>query len=133
MRTPGFHASWSDNAFFSSFSIPPPQKSRVVQRIPNCNEQIPAKAYEYLRANWPILTLTDPAGDTASTLRQAGATDIVRLDSVEDICAALPSFIAADREGRAALPDPGAVHAASREGRTEVLATLLEKVTGSPQ
>lgn len=105
----------------------------LVMQAANCNEQIPAKVYEYLRANRPILTLTDPTGDTASTLRQAGATDIVRLDSVEDICAALPSFIAAVREGRAVLPDPDAVHAASREGRTEVLATLLEKVTGSPQ
>src|SRR5690606_1324512 len=34
----------------------------------NCNNQIPAKLYEYLRAQRPILALTDPAGDTAQKL-----------------------------------------------------------------
>ncbi|MBF1165907.1 MAG: glycosyltransferase, partial [Dechloromonas agitata] len=36
----------------------------LVMQAANCNEQIPAKIYEYLRANRPILTLTDPQGDT---------------------------------------------------------------------
>jgi hypothetical protein len=98
----------------------------LVMQAANCNEQIPAKIYEYLRANRPILTLTDPAGDTAATLRQAGATDIVRLDSIDDICAALPGFLDAIRAGRAALPDPQAVAQASRQGRTAELARLLD-------
>ena len=37
----------------------------------NCNHQIPAKLYEYLRAGRPILALTDAAGNTAATLRGA--------------------------------------------------------------
>ncbi|MDR2187939.1 MAG: glycosyltransferase [Azonexus sp.] len=102
----------------------------LVMQAANCNEQIPAKIYEYLRANRPILTLTDPAGDTAATLRQAGATDIVRLDSIDDISAALPLFLAAVRAGRAALPDPQAVAQASRQGRTAELARLLDAATG---
>ena len=35
----------------------------------NCNDQVPAKAYEYLRCHRPVLALTDPAGDTAELLR----------------------------------------------------------------
>ena len=98
----------------------------LVMQAANCNEQIPAKIYEYLRANRPILTLTDPQGDTATTLRAAGAIDIARLDSVEDICRHLPGFLNAIREGRAVLPAPQAVANASREGRTAQLARLLD-------
>ncbi len=98
----------------------------LVMQAANCNEQIPAKIYEYLRANRPILTLTDPQGDTATTLRAAGATDIARLDSAADIGRILPAFLAAIREGRAALPHRQAVANASREGRTAQLAGLLD-------
>lgn len=98
----------------------------LVMQASNCNEQIPAKIYEYLRANRPILALTDPLGDTATTLRNAGATDIVRLDSVQEICEALPVFIDAIRDAKATLPLTQAVEAASREGRTAQLAQLLD-------
>ena len=102
----------------------------LVMQAAGCNEQIPAKIYEYLRANRPILTLTDPQGDTATTLRQAGATDIIRLDSADDISQALPAFLAAIRSGQAVLPTPQAVAAASREGRTAQLAKLLDAASG---
>lgn len=102
----------------------------LVMQAANCNEQIPAKIYEYLRANRPILTLTDPQGDTAATLRAAGATDIARLDSAADIGRILPAFLAAIREGRAVLPNREAVAAASREGRTAQLAALLDAAIG---
>jgi glycosyltransferase involved in cell wall biosynthesis len=35
----------------------------LVLQAANCNEQIPAKIYEYLRCRRPILGLTDPRGD----------------------------------------------------------------------
>ena len=34
----------------------------LVLQASNCNQQVPAKLYEYLRAGRPILALTDPAG-----------------------------------------------------------------------
>ena len=102
----------------------------LVMQAANCNEQIPAKIYEYLRANRPILSLTDPQGDTATTLRQAGATDIARLDSVAEICAILPAFLEAIRQGRATLPHRQAVENASRQGRTAQLARLLDAAVG---
>ncbi len=103
----------------------------LVMQSAGCNEQIPAKIYEYLRAKRPILTLSDPEGDTAATLRQAGATDILRLDSADEISEALPGFLEAIRSGRAVLPSPQAVAEASREGRTAQLARLLDAASGS--
>ena len=41
----------------------------LVFQASNCNHQVPAKVYEYLRCRRPILALTDPAGDTADVLR----------------------------------------------------------------
>jgi hypothetical protein len=97
----------------------------LVMQAANCNAQIPAKIYEYLRAGRPILGLTDPQGDTAGVLRGAGLDSIARLDSADEIEAFLPGFLAAVRAGQAVLPQADAVHRASRQGRSESLAQLL--------
>lgn len=102
----------------------------VLQAI-NCNEQIPAKLYEYLRARRPILGLTDPQGDTAGVLRKAGLDEIARLDSAEEITNALGRFVEGIRKGTAALPSPERVAGASRDARTRELAALLERVCGN--
>ena len=99
----------------------------LVLQASNCNDQIPAKVYEYLRAGKPILALTDPAGDTAGALRLAGLNDIVRLDAAQDIAHALPPLVRGWRLGKAVLPQSGAVHNASRLGRCEVFVKLLEQ------
>ena len=98
----------------------------LVMQAANCNAQIPAKIYEYLRAGRPVLGLTDPAGDTAGVLRSAGLNSMARLDSVAEIEAILPAFLAGIRGGTARLPEPDAVRLASRRGRTEALAELLQ-------
>jgi hypothetical protein len=99
----------------------------LVLQAANCNEQIPAKIYEYLRAGRPILALTDPEGDTAGVLRHAGIDSIARLDSAEEIF---------DLLGRFVLQQPGALHTtarddavmpASRAVRATALARLLEE------
>ena len=100
----------------------------LVMQASNCNSQIPAKIYEYLRAGKPILGLTDPQGDTADVLRKAGLNDIARLDSADEICRLLPALVVAWRKGVAVLPEPQAVQQASRHGRSQALATLLEHV-----
>ncbi len=97
----------------------------LVMQASNCNEQIPAKIYEYLRARRPILALTDPEGDTAATLRHAGIKAIARLDSVVEIEDALLAFIAEIKGGNPALPNEDAVGQASREGRAKQLGELL--------
>ena len=98
----------------------------LVLQDADCNDQIPAKLYEYLRAGLPVLGLTDPAGDTAWVMRQAGLSAIARLDDASAIAAVLADFVADVRAGRAARPDQAAVAAASRRGRAESLAALLD-------
>jgi glycosyltransferase involved in cell wall biosynthesis len=98
----------------------------LVFQASNCNEQIPAKIYEYLRCGRPILGLTDHRGDTAGVLQGAGLDTIASLDSAEEIFNVLGVFITAVRTRRAPLPKRDAVVKASRRHRTENLARLLD-------
>lgn len=100
----------------------------LVLQAANCNEQIPAKLYEYLRAGRPIVGLTDPAGDTAGVLHGAGVDAIARLDSAAEIAALLPVCVAAIRSGRSVMPDPAYVAGASRRARARQMAMLLDQV-----
>ncbi len=97
----------------------------LVMQASNCNAQIPAKIYEYLRAGKPILGLTDPAGDTAGVLRGAGLNDMARLDSTDEISRALVQFVRDCRTGSGMIAQPQAVQQASRHGRSQSLATML--------
>jgi glycosyltransferase involved in cell wall biosynthesis len=101
----------------------------LVLQASNCNDQVPAKLYEYARAGRPILALTDPAGDTAAAVRSFGLDAIAPLDSVEAIERALPTFLAAVKAGAARLPDPRAVAAVSRRARSQELLALLKEVS----
>ena len=100
----------------------------LVMQASNCNAQIPAKIYEYLRAGKPILGLTDPEGDTAGVMRGAGLDDRARLDSVDEIALLLPALVRRWREGQMALPQPQAVRNASRLERSQALVVLLNHV-----
>lgn len=102
----------------------------VVMQGSGCNEQIPAKIYEYLRAGRPIVGLCDPAGDTAGVLREAGLDgSIAHLASAEAIAALLPAFVDAVHGGRAPCASGAAVGRASRRGRAEALARKLDALT----
>lgn len=97
----------------------------------NCNAQIPAKLYEYLRASRPILALTDPAGNSAAKLRSCGVDTIAPLDSAPAISQALLRFVALARNGSAPIAPPAVVAANSRAARTAELAILLNRITES--
>ena len=98
----------------------------LVLQAANCNEQIPAKLYEYLRARRPIVCLSDPAGDTVSLLRKAGVGVFARLDNATDIAELLAQFLAARSDQASFLPSPGFVAGASRLARTQELVSLLD-------
>jgi hypothetical protein len=100
----------------------------LVLQAANCNNQVPAKLYEYLRARRPILALTDLAGDTATVLRSAGIDTIARLDSQEDISRLLVRFLELLRLQRAPVAQEATIAAASRRSRTMELASLLDAV-----
>jgi glycosyltransferase involved in cell wall biosynthesis len=100
----------------------------LVMQAAGCNEQIPAKIYEYLRAQRPIIALTDPAGDTATTLGGAGVKEIAPLDSATAIAALLARFLGQLKHSEVQLPHAEAVRRASRRERTGELARLLDSL-----
>jgi hypothetical protein len=103
----------------------------LVLQASSCNEQIPAKLYEYLRARRPIFGLTDPAGDTGKALLAAGIDTIARLDSTDCIVAGLNRFLGLLRTGRAPVASESVIGASSRRNRTIEFAELLERVVAA--
>jgi len=97
----------------------------------SCNHQIPAKLYEYLRAQRPILALTDRAGDTAATLVDNGVDTIVPLDDVQRIERGLVDFLQALRDGSAPIAPLAKVERYSRVAGARDLAALFDAVTAS--
>lgn len=93
----------------------------------NCNHQIPAKLYEYLRAQRPILALTDPLGDTAQVLSEAGAGIVAPLNSKEKIVKALREFLLTVHGEEIFVADQELVSRYSRRSQTAVLARILEQ------
>jgi glycosyltransferase involved in cell wall biosynthesis len=93
----------------------------------NCNHQVPAKLYEYLRAGRPIFALTDSRGDTAAVLRQAGAGMVADLSSAGDIAARLPQFLQQVRDGLTPPGNADVIRSFSREAGAAALAALLSR------
>jgi glycosyltransferase involved in cell wall biosynthesis len=100
----------------------------VLLQAANCNHQIPAKVYEYLRIGRPILALTSHIGDTAALLKQTGGATIADLADEAAIYRALPQFIAATAGGTHSLPGEQEVRNFSRKKQTAVLAQRLSQV-----
>lgn len=92
------------------------------------NPAVPAKLYEYLRAQRPIFALADKDGDTAATLRSVGAGTIVPLDSSEQIAQGLTQFLDSIRQGTAPVANEQIVRSFARESRATELAALLDEV-----
>ena len=105
--------------------------SLLVMQGANCNDQIPAKLYEYFRAGRPILGLADPTGDTGTCMLRAGVGQVVPLEDTERVEDALERHIA-DLRGNAfaALPSEF-IATMSRRARTQALAGLLDSVSRS--
>ena len=100
----------------------------LIIQAANCNSQIPAKLYEYLRARRPILALTDLNGDTARKLLSLDINTIAQLNSKEDIAYKLLEFIRSAKKNAAPVASMEKVMHNSRKARTEELANLLESV-----
>lgn len=100
----------------------------LVMQAANCNAQVPAKVYEYLRAGPKIITLAAPEGDTAQVLREAGVTSQAPLDDAGAIAALLQRLC----EGDANLqltPTRAAVTGASRQARSAQLVRWLNELS----
>jgi len=100
----------------------------VVMQANNCNEQIPAKVYEYVRAGRPILGLADPAGDTGHFLIRQARGPVAALESAEGIESAFSAFL----EQLSLSPDAANSIQTSREfsrrDLTRCLASTLDEL-----
>lgn len=92
------------------------------------NPAIPAKLYEYLRAQRPIYAMVDPNGDTAQALRSIGVGKIVPLVSEEQIASGLIEFLGELCNGRRHIANSDQIRDLSREATTRDLAHTLEVV-----
>jgi len=104
----------------------------VVMQASNCNAQVPAKLYEYLRAQRPIIALTDPVGDTAQVVQRSGIESVAPLDSAPEIARLLARFIGDAASRARSIASSDAVAQASRRARTAELAALLNALPRQP-
>lgn len=94
----------------------------------NCNHQIPAKLYEYIRAGRPIFAMTDPKGDTAAELMNAGQSTIAPLNDYQAIADTLLSFLdRLDNNTLKGVPIEIA-RGFDRRSRTQELARILDNI-----
>jgi hypothetical protein len=104
----------------------------LIFQAANCDIQIPAKAYEYLRIGKAILALTTHTGDTAALLREVGGVTIADLASEDDIYEKLSIFIEAIRVGTHPLPDGQKIRAYTRQAQARQLAKALDGLVANP-
>jgi glycosyltransferase involved in cell wall biosynthesis len=94
----------------------------------NCDHQIPAKAYEYLRLRKPILALTTRSGDTSALLNEVGGATILDLKNEDEICSGLPIFLEALRSRTHSVADLHKLRRYTRRNQAEQLAACLSEV-----
>ncbi len=94
-----------------------------------CNHQVPAKLYEYLRAQRPIIALTDSVGDTAAVLREAGAANLLPLADADVLQTQLPDMLKRLERNELAVAPADVVSRYSREYGAKQLADILDQVT----
>jgi glycosyltransferase involved in cell wall biosynthesis len=94
-----------------------------------CDEQIPAKAYEYLYAGRPIIGLANPEGDTGRLLRRFGIPGIAALEEEDSIVKMLETALPQIRKGQYPTPARQAVMELSRRSGAGKLAELLDELT----
>jgi glycosyltransferase involved in cell wall biosynthesis len=103
----------------------------------SCNNQIPAKLYEYMYAGKPILAFADPVGDTGRLLQSVGVTSIAPLEDERQIASLLRKFLKELRSGNAyTVPEQIAEtfsrrHLAQKLG--EVLSTAAKSSSPRPE
>jgi hypothetical protein len=99
----------------------------LIFQAANCNHQVLAKLYEYLRAGRPLVALTDPRGGTAALLRAAGIDAIWGIDRSEEIAQGLLQFLRPRRED-APVARADAVAACARRERTRKRIAVLDSL-----
>ena len=91
----------------------------------NCDNQVPAKAYEYIRVGKPVLALTSKSGETGRLISEIPNSKVAPLDDVIEIKNALRTLI--DEKKNGVLSSAPAVEnkSYSRENGAKRLAEIL--------
>lgn len=97
----------------------------------SCNEQIPAKVYEYMFSARPILGLADPVGDTGRLLKEVGVRSVAKLENSDAIEATLRDFLDQARNGGGFVVPREVAERFSRETLSGDLGSLLSEVVGT--
>ena len=97
----------------------------------NCNQQIPAKVYEYLYVGKPILALADRVGDTGRLLANVGIPHVAALEDKAAIKRCFVDFLAALKSGQAPQVPRKIVMNYSRRAAAERLSTLLSELASA--
>lgn len=100
----------------------------LAMQAANCNEQIPAKVYEYLRAGRPVLALTDPTGDTGALLRGLGCPYVAALESEADVTTCLARYLRELGDASASVVRGEDARRYSRRALTGKFAQLLDEI-----
>jgi glycosyltransferase involved in cell wall biosynthesis len=91
---------------------------------------IPAKLYEYFRAQRPILALTEPGGATAAELEKAGFDRMAPLEDPDLILSVMESWIQDLRHGKGHTLSLQEAQGYSRQEGTAQLARIFEEISG---
>ena len=93
---------------------------------------VPAKTWEYLAADRPVLALVPPDGAAAREIATAGAGRVVAPHDTDGVRRAILQLAERHAAGTLAVPglSPAAREAISRRGRTAQLAGLLRRAAG---
>ena len=100
----------------------------LIFQASNCNHQIPAKLYEYFRAQKPILLLTDKAGDTAILARKHGIDTIASFDDKNEIVRELSIFLKKITTKSAPIAPIEEIKKYSRASQTAQLSKIFHEV-----
>ena len=92
----------------------------------NCNDQIPAKVYEYLRVGKPIIALTDPDGDTGTLLKKVGVKNLAELDDRKQIKDIILNIKEITNHG--VIYNKELIIKYSRQHQTKELALILDSI-----
>lgn len=94
-----------------------------------CNNQIPAKAYEYLACQRPILALCHADGDTHQLLTQNWQVPYVAdMESTDAIATLLRRFLQDHQQGTLHVPAQELVAQHSRRARVQEMTALFDEV-----
>lgn len=100
----------------------------LIFQAANCDYQIPAKAYEYIKVKKPVFALTTEQGDTGTLLRNLGVAEIAPLDDKDKIKSSLLTYLQRARNNGFAFKDDKEIDVYSRQYQAGRVKDMLDAI-----